>query len=117
MGGDAAATSAGASLPATAWQGVVRQGRAVHPVTTMDRPLQVILDEEDRRQARRRAAELGLSMPEYLRRLVRADLDGWQPSREPIAIIPIDDSGEPMSTRRDVSIGEAVAARFAKSQE
>lgn len=81
----------------------------------MNRLVQVSLDLEQRRLARRRAAELGLSLPDYMRALVQADLDAWVPSSDAIAIIPIDTSGEPMSTRRDIYIGEAVAERFART--
>lgn len=83
----------------------------------MTGPVLVVLDPEERQQAGERAAELGISMPEYLRRLVRADLEVWeaQASDEPIAIISIDDAGEPMPPRPDASIGEAVAARIARA--
>ena len=81
----------------------------------MNRPVQVMFESEDRRRARRRAAELGLTLTEYVRRLVLADLDGWTPDDDTPAIIPIDDSGEPIPPRKDIYIGEAVAARFAQS--
>ena len=38
--------------------------------------MQVTLPTEDHRRAARRAADLGISLAEYLRRLVRRDLDG-----------------------------------------
>jgi hypothetical protein len=85
---------------------------AVHPVNTMNRPVQVMLDLEDRRRARRRAAELGVTLTEYIRRLVREDLDAWTPDSDASAIIAIEDAESGPHNRY---IGEAVAARIAKA--
>lgn len=84
-----------------------------HAVAVMNRPVQVMLDPSDRRRARRRAAESGLTLTEYIRGLVHQDLESWVPEADPVAIIKIDDSGAPdPAIPHDQSIGEAVAARL-----
>ncbi len=90
---------------------------AVHPVNTMERPVQVILDREQRRRARRRAAEQGRTLSDYIAGLVADDLAAWTPNPGAPAIIPVADG-----TTTDVPehygtyIGEAVAARMNKSK-
>ena len=37
-------------------------------------------------EARRRAEELGISLAEYVRRLVAADLEGGEPAADPSAV-------------------------------
>lgn len=84
----------------------------------MNRPVQVTLDPDDRRQARRRAAELGITLAEYIRRLVRRDLDDWTPEGDTSAIIAVERiAGSDPATHKDQYIGEAVAARFAKTDQ
>lgn len=68
----------------------------------MDEPVQVMLAPDERRTARIRAAELGLSLPDYILRTVRLDLDGWTPALERTARIPIDDAGH--TTTADVRL-------------
>ena len=80
----------------------------------MNRPVQVMLDPSDRRRARRRAAESGITLAEYIRRVVSADLEGWTPQADAPAVIPIDDSGD-TAPHGDRYIGEAVAARLDKT--
>ncbi len=88
----------------------------VHAGAAMNRHVQVMLDPSDRRRARRRAAESGITLAEYVRRLVRQDLEGWTPEADVVAAIEIDDSGgSDIATYGDRSLGEAVAARFAKT--
>ncbi len=72
---------------------------------------QITLDTEDHRRARRRATELGVSLAEYLRRLVRADL-GDQPGRADIsAIFGLGDSGgSDIERHKHEYIGDAVEA-------
>jgi hypothetical protein len=92
-------------------------GRPVaHAGAVMNRPVQVMLDPDDRRRARRRAAESGLTMSEYINWLVRHDLESWTPKADAPAIIPIDDSGATdMPAHKNRYIGEAVAARLDKT--
>ncbi|HEY6254924.1 MAG TPA: hypothetical protein VIY51_03935 [Xanthobacteraceae bacterium] len=68
------------------------------------------MDPELQRRAQARAAELGISFAEYVRRLIIADLE--EPKQRPdISIIfDLDASGEPTDIARDKDkmIGEAV---------
>jgi len=81
----------------------------------MDQPVQVSLDPEQRRQARRRAAEQGLTLSDYIAGLVAADLDAWTPEPDAPAIIPIATDTPP--DHEGTYIGEAVAARMNKPPE
>ncbi len=82
----------------------------------MNRPVQVMLDPDERRRARRRAAEQGLTLSEHIGRLVREDLESWTPDADAGAVIavadvPISDVPE----HEGMYIGEAVAARLNKT--
>lgn len=89
---------------------------AVHPVTTMDRPVQVTIDADQRRRARRRAAEQGLTLSAYVATLIEADLETWVPDAERPAGIPVDDgTGADLPDHDGMNIGEAVAARMKKT--
>ena len=87
----------------------------VHPVNAMDRPVQVILDPAQRRRARRRAAEQGLTLSDYIAGLVESDLATWSPQPGAPAIIPI--LAEAPPDHEVTYIGEAVAARMNKPAE
>lgn len=91
------------------WAGVV------HPVTAMDRPVQVTLDPEQRRSARRRAAEQGVTLSVYIARLIAADLESWTPDTGAPAVIPM--ATETPPDHAGMYIGEAVAARMARPHE
>lgn len=87
--------------------------RVVHPVTAMDRPVQVLLDPEQRRRARRRAAEQGVTLSDYIAALVATDLESWTPDVDAPAAIPIATDNPP--DHEGMYIGEAVAARMNKA--
>lgn len=71
---------------------------------------QITLDEEQHRRARRRAAELGLSLAGYIRCLVDADLAGPTPAAEPGAVFDLGDSGgSDVARGKDRMVGEALA--------
>lgn len=71
---------------------------------------QITLDEEQHRRARRRAAELGLSLAGYIRRLVDADLAGPAPVRDPTAVFDLGDSGGgDVARHKDRMLGDAFA--------
>ena len=84
----------------------------------MDRAVQVMIDQEERRRARKRAAEQGLTLHEYIARLVRADLESWRSGASP-ASIPAADAPDTASLpdHDGMYIGEAVAARMNKPAE
>jgi hypothetical protein len=82
----------------------------------MNRPVQVMLDPEQRRRARRRAAEQGLTLSDYIGRLVHDDLESWTPDPDTPAIITIADGPTTdVPAHRGTYIGEAVAARMNKT--
>lgn len=74
---------------------------------------QISLDPEEHRLARRRAHELGISLAEYLRRLLRRDLE--EPNEPPGDISVIfglgNSGGSDIAANKDTYVGEAVAAR------
>lgn len=73
---------------------------------------QITLDRELRNRARKRATELGISLAEYVRRLIARDLERPQPSRDPSAVFDLGDSGgSDVAREKDALVGEAVAAR------
>ncbi|HET7293352.1 MAG TPA: hypothetical protein VFM88_13075 [Vicinamibacteria bacterium] len=73
---------------------------------------QVSLEPELQRRARRRAAELGVSFAEYVRRAVERDLGRPRPKADPSSVFALGASrGSDIATGKDRLIGEAVAAR------
>ena len=73
---------------------------------------QIYLPTEEHRRARRRAAELGVSLAEYVRRLVREDLAGPSRSGDVTALFAFSDSGgADVANHKDDYVGEAVASR------
>ena len=77
--------------------------------------MQVTMDREQRRRARRRAAEQGLTLSDYVARLVADDLDAWSLDRPSPRVIPVE--AELPSDHDRFYIGEAVAARMNKPPE
>lgn len=79
--------------------------------TIMTQRTQVTLDAELDRRAKRRAAELGVSFAEYIRRLVARDLARETPHGDISAIFGLGRSGRSdISARTDDYVGEAVEA-------
>jgi hypothetical protein len=72
---------------------------------------QITLDPEIHRDARRRAGEMGVSLAEYVRRLVERDLRGVRPVADPSAIFDLGNSGSSdIARNKDAMIAEAFAA-------
>lgn len=79
---------------------------------------QISLDPEQHRLAQKRAAQLGVSLAEYLRRLVDRDLSQPRARRDPSAVFALGDSGGADIARdKDRLVGEAVAARRASRRQ
>ena len=73
---------------------------------------QISLEPEMQRRARRRAAELGVSLAEYLRGLVARDLGASPVRRDPSYVFGLGSSGGADVARdKDRMVGEAVASR------
>jgi hypothetical protein len=72
---------------------------------------QISLDPELQRRARRRAAQLGVSFAEYVRRAVERDLGGARAPHDPSVVFDLGaSSGSDVAQDKDRMVGEAVAA-------
>lgn len=81
----------------------------------MDEPVQVSLSPELRRRARRRAAEGGLTLSEYIADLIAADLESRLPEPGASAVVPVSTDTPP--DHQGTYIGEAVAARMNRTPD
>jgi hypothetical protein len=73
---------------------------------------QVTLDPQLHREARAKASGLGISLAEYMRRLVADDLQGLPRSADVGAVFDLGSSGGAHVAReKDRYLGEAVAAQ------
>lgn len=73
---------------------------------------QITLDPEQHRRARERAAELGVSLAEYIRTLVHHDLSEERATYDASAIIGLGDSGgSDVARKKQEYLGDAVDAR------
>lgn len=74
---------------------------------------QISLSSDLQYRARRRAREQGISLAEYVRRLVERDTEDNKPSVDVSMIFNLGSSGEPTNVGKykDEMVGEAIAAR------
>jgi GH24 family phage-related lysozyme (muramidase) len=74
--------------------------------------MQISLEPEEQRRARRRAAELGISFAQYVRRLVARDLGGRRKSVNVSVVFNLGTSrpGSDVAREKDAMVGEAVTA-------
>ena len=73
--------------------------------------VQVAFSPEDHRRARARAAELGVSFSEYVRRLVARDLGETRATDDPERLFDLGDSGgSDVASEEHRYVGEAVEA-------
>ena len=76
---------------------------------------QITLPPEMQRRARRRAADLGVSLAEYVRRLVTRDLGGEPAVADVSLVFDLGSAGgSNIARHKDEMIGEAFAASRAK---
>ena len=76
---------------------------------------QIALEAEQHALVKRKAADLGISMAEYIRRLVERDLEKAGLSSDISAIFGIGDSGgSDIAVDRKRATAEAIAARAAR---
>jgi hypothetical protein len=72
---------------------------------------QITLHPEQHRRAKARAADLGISLAEYIRRLVDRDLDRPMAVPDPSTIFNLGDSGgSDVAAHKDAYVNEAVVA-------
>ena len=77
---------------------------------------QITLDPEVQRRARERAAHLGISFAEYIRRLVIRDLGESRPPADPSAVFNLGNSGgSDVARDKAAMIGEALEAEKVKT--
>jgi hypothetical protein len=73
--------------------------------------VQVALSPEEHRRARARAAELGISFAEYVRRLVARDLGEARATTETDALFDLGDSGgSDVAQQKHLYLGDAFAS-------
>jgi hypothetical protein len=76
---------------------------------------QITLDTEIQRRARQRARDMGISLPEYIRRLLASDLDAWQPTTNPAAVFDLGGfAGSNIAREKDAMLAEAFASSRGK---
>jgi hypothetical protein len=73
---------------------------------------QISLPPEDHRRARARAAELGVSLAEYIRRLVAQDLHSDRGAAPVETLFDLGSSadGSDVASQKDAYVGEAIQA-------
>ncbi|MHB8507297.1 MAG: hypothetical protein ACYDGR_01440 [Candidatus Dormibacteria bacterium] len=73
---------------------------------------QISLSAEELRKAKLRAASQGISLAEYVRRLVGEDLHGTRRVADPTALFDLGDSGgSNVARNKDSYVGAAIATR------
>lgn len=78
---------------------------------------QITLTPELHRKARTRAAQLGVSLAEYIRGLVAADLGEPDRVAEPSLVFGLGDSGgSDVARHKDAMVAEAITAAKARSR-
>ncbi len=80
---------------------------------------QITLEPETHRRARRRASDLGVSLAEYLRRLVKEDLGGPDEGRADVScIFDLGRSrGSNIEKNKDQMLGEAIQADIERGRQ
>ena len=72
---------------------------------------QIAFDPETQRRARRRASDLGVSLAEYVRRLVARDLAAPRRAANPAAVFDLGASdGSDIAANKDAMLAEAFAS-------
>ncbi len=78
---------------------------------------QISLESELQRRARKRAGDLGVSLAEYIRRLVARDLGSSRPASDPSAAFDLGTSGgSDVARNKKAMLAEAFASGRAKSR-
>ena len=77
---------------------------------------QIALESETERQARERAADLGISLAEYVRGLVKRDLENPKPAADISCLFNLGSSGDSdIAANKDAMLAEAFDADFVRS--
>jgi hypothetical protein len=84
---------------------------------TMTSRAQIAFDPETQRRARRRASDMGVSLAEYVRRLVARDLAAPQRAANPAAVFDLGASaGSDIAADKDAMLAEAFASARRQSR-
>ena len=85
----------------------------------MNARTQITLDPEMRRRAHAKAAELGISLAEYVRRVIARDLGEAKPTADISMIFDLGAEGEPTDIARDKDklIGGAVWEEYLRKTD
>ncbi len=79
--------------------------------------VQISLAREEQKRAKNRAAELGISFAEYIRCLVRADLEDARPPADLSAVFDLGDSGgSDVALHKDDYVDDAVEAEHVRER-
>jgi len=79
---------------------------------------QITLEAEVQRRARRRASDLGVSLAEYIRRLVARDLGSSQATANPAAMFDLGASGDyDVARNKNAMVSEAFASGRTKPRQ
>ena len=79
--------------------------------TIMMSRTQITFDPEVQRRARKRAGEMGVSLAEYVRRLVVRDLGGSREAANPSAVFDLGASGgSDIAANKDAMVAEAISS-------
>lgn len=79
---------------------------------------QITLDPEIQRRARQRASDLGISLAEYVRRLMLRDLGEGLPPADPSRVFDLGRSaGSDIARNKDAMVAEAVGALHQRHRE
>jgi hypothetical protein len=72
--------------------------------------MQITLEPEIRRRARQRASSMGISLTEYVRRLIARDLGATRPAATPAVVFDLGSSGgSDVAANKDAMLAEAFA--------
>jgi hypothetical protein len=78
---------------------------------------QITLERELQKRARRRASDTGVSLAEYVRRLLKHDLNGSVPVADPACIFDLGSSaGSDIAAEKDSMIARAFASARRKAK-
>lgn len=78
---------------------------------------QITLESQAHRRARQRASELGVSLAEYVRRLVARDLASPQPKADVTSVFDLGTSGgSDIASNKDSMVAEAFQSKPRKSR-
>ena len=79
---------------------------------------QIALEPEQHAGVKRKAADLGISMAEYIRQLIERDLAAPKPQADISVIFALGDSGgSDIATERHTAVADAVEANWAQRSQ